>query len=965
MARQSVLSRAAVLRGVAGLAVSAGVAQGSILSWINIAGGAASSAGNWSPAQLPTAADTLTFNLNNTYTVTYNGTVAASTAHTYKKGTVTLSLTSPNTVSGNWRVGDVSGDTATATVTTGALTAGSITIGNAAGSVGTVNVNDSDADLFTSGVGDIVVGAGGTGTVNITAGGVVRSADDIILGSAGGDGTINVSGFGTSPLRFSNLQTTAADGDIVVGNSSGTVSTLTVGANGFVNCADDLQVGLVAGASGVVNVSSTVNVGGDLQVGNNSTLTTAGSGTVAALNNGTINVTGAIRLGDTTAGSGTLTCRDGGAINAHSIICDNNGGFLNLLGGITAVDGGVLTAPNNILFLDGPNNVESPLLRLVNGGGCTLSNTVSPFRALTLGSLHHAEVHVESGSSFSVSNGDSVLGESAGSLGILQYSSAATGSFPASRTLTLGKSGSGGMLVGLSSTVSAGAVNLGELATGDGSLTVSGAGAVLTLAGKLSIGGISTNPVGSGDVSILGGGLIDMGSQDVVVWEGGGSLTVGSGSTLSTTGGVQVDGAMTLSGGVVNAGGVSLQPVPNGGTYDFSGVVNGQLVLDRGAQLNVAPAASLSVNGNVSPAILNLSGSVNVGNSTLSCTGPIGPSIGDCTIGALGVVHSIAPIQLASGKTISGDGTINAAITNAGSITATGDGLTFGGIVTGIGQGMSGVRFTFASGGGFTGGGGLNAKVVGLLGSKLVFTTNSSAGDGTTTGFTTDGEIDVTAGNLILSDSNGVGMGSLTTIRNSTTITCASSINLGIAPTLDVLQGQGFINSTVSCAGIIRPGIVGADETGQLTVLGTLALNSGTLKGQLHIDLAGTAAADRDRVTATGPITADGTLKVSLINGFAPANGFSAAVLSSTASVTGTFVTEFLPPRFHVEYGPKDVFVVFCAADFDEDGFISGEDFDQYVAAFEAGDLSADFDGDGFVTGEDFDGFVVAFEAGC
>ncbi len=54
-----------------------------------------------------------------------------------------------------------------------------------------------------------------------------------------------------------------------------------------------------------------------------------------------------------------------------------------------------------------------------------------------------------------------------------------------------------------------------------------------------------------------------------------------------------------------------------------------------------------------------------------------------------------------------------------------------------------------------------------------------------------------------------------------------------------------------------------------------------------------------------------------------------------------------------------------CPSDFDHDGFVTGEDFDAYVAAFEAGTLNADFDGDGFVTGEDFDAYVAAFEAGC
>lgn len=54
-----------------------------------------------------------------------------------------------------------------------------------------------------------------------------------------------------------------------------------------------------------------------------------------------------------------------------------------------------------------------------------------------------------------------------------------------------------------------------------------------------------------------------------------------------------------------------------------------------------------------------------------------------------------------------------------------------------------------------------------------------------------------------------------------------------------------------------------------------------------------------------------------------------------------------------------------CAADFDCNGFVTGDDFDQYVAAFELGAASADFDGNGFVTGDDFDAFVVAFGEGC
>jgi len=54
-----------------------------------------------------------------------------------------------------------------------------------------------------------------------------------------------------------------------------------------------------------------------------------------------------------------------------------------------------------------------------------------------------------------------------------------------------------------------------------------------------------------------------------------------------------------------------------------------------------------------------------------------------------------------------------------------------------------------------------------------------------------------------------------------------------------------------------------------------------------------------------------------------------------------------------------------CAADFDGNGFVNGDDYDLFVNAFFDGDTSADFDGNGFVNGDDFDAFADRFEAGC
>lgn len=54
-----------------------------------------------------------------------------------------------------------------------------------------------------------------------------------------------------------------------------------------------------------------------------------------------------------------------------------------------------------------------------------------------------------------------------------------------------------------------------------------------------------------------------------------------------------------------------------------------------------------------------------------------------------------------------------------------------------------------------------------------------------------------------------------------------------------------------------------------------------------------------------------------------------------------------------------------CPIDFNCDGAMDFFDYDDFVAAFEAGDPTADFDADGTTDFFDYDAFVVAFEAGC
>lgn len=61
----------------------------------------------------------------------------------------------------------------------------------------------------------------------------------------------------------------------------------------------------------------------------------------------------------------------------------------------------------------------------------------------------------------------------------------------------------------------------------------------------------------------------------------------------------------------------------------------------------------------------------------------------------------------------------------------------------------------------------------------------------------------------------------------------------------------------------------------------------------------------------------------------------------------------------------KIPFQPYCPADFNDDRFVNGDDFDDWATLFENGATSADLNFDGFVNGDDFDFFAEHFESGC
>src|SRR5262245_20828889 len=341
------------------LILAASSAQAIPLNWKAAVSGNAGVPDNWLPSQIPGPGDTPTFFVGGSYTVTFDGTVPATASHFYRSGTVTL-IASGHTLSSQVRVGDVAGDVGGLVFTTGALTAaGNVIIGNAAGSSGTLTVDDDDADLLQTGTAaDVQVANGGLGTLNVTGGGLVNAADKVIVGgTSAAQGAVLVSGVNASPEVRSTLSSSGSDGDLVFG--SGGAATVMVAAGGQAIAADDVLIAVTTSSSGNVAVqgatgalASLLTVTDDLEIPTNTLAgPAAGTGSVLVQDQGRVTVGGSTHIGEADGGTGTLRIRPTATFTSHDLIFNDAHGVLDFQGGTLIVDGGLFDPPGTTLIV--------------------------------------------------------------------------------------------------------------------------------------------------------------------------------------------------------------------------------------------------------------------------------------------------------------------------------------------------------------------------------------------------------------------------------------------------------------------------------------------------------------------------------------------------------------------------------------------------------------------------------------
>jgi Secretion system C-terminal sorting domain len=328
------------------------------------------------------------------------------------------------------------------------------------------------------------------------------------------------------------------------------------------------------------------------------------------------------------------------------------------------------------------------------------------------------------------------------------------------------------------------------------------------------------------------------------------------------------------SGGVVNHS--------EGILYNYTG---GTVDVTTGSTLNNANA-SLENNGGT----VQVAGTLNITTASKGVNNP-----------AAGTVHVLAggTIALSNGF-LSNAGQLN----NAGTISATGgnlsitDGtLTTNGVVS------------------LNGGTGQNSEVIQVTG--------GSFGTGGTHSFvnTMDGAIQISAGATANLGGDFQNNG---TINNSGTLTVPAGgifsqnntlLQTGIFTINGTFTGHGGVTGQVTNNGTIAPkGAAG--NIGTMHIAGDLVQNATSL---LAFEIGGSMAGQSDKIAVTGSATLGGSIQVSLVNGYTPANcaefevmafGSYSGVFSGISGLNSDWSVIYTPNSIKIKYhGTAKTFV--------------------------------------------------------
>jgi T5SS/PEP-CTERM-associated repeat protein len=825
--------------------------------------------------------------LNASLTATNNMIIGDSTN---SLGSLTISNQGKANVSSLLRIG--SAGTGTLNVNSGGhLTADRFEIGSSATGVGTLSIVGAGSLVDVSGLSSSTIGLNGSGTVNLDSGGVLSTNSMLYLGS-NGIGTLNVKG---------GSQVYSSSGDIGSGvaGSSATVE----GANSLWSMTGDMAVGWSSSATlNILDGGHVNSQAGRLGVvaGSIGTVNISGPG---SLWNNAISGVSPFRVGQ--SGHGVLNITNGGGMISNFVVLaseansqanakiEGSGSFWNINDGIrvgdvgngslSVINGGKLNLVNNAFMSIGDSTGSSGSL-IVSGPDSAV--TGGPISSIGVGYSGTGALDVRLGGKMDV--------------GYLSLGTAMQGSGSAivrnadsqlnvGERLTVGFSGNGTFAIDNGSQATAKNMLVGANYQSNGTVVLSGLGSSLDISQVMSVGGNLIQEGGSGSLVIHPGTTVSVGdelrihSQGIVNLNGGTlklANLVNGGQFNWNQGTVQFTQSKTLDNGFLNSVIGSSHTLGNGqfleGTSGTTLSVGSTNFAVDGGQLN---GTNLSNTGTtaVNKGSINMTGQfVNEANGIF-----VLQNLGQSTFD--GGVTNLGTFQLGSLATKSSGG----AFTNNGIVSGRGQ-LHHQLINNGVIEVGFGDHLTNANGSNLS----INQNLIQLAGGRLDFTgVLDNAANGVITGrgvlgtsmanlggqgLHNNGIFAVSGGSMdIYGDVRNTSAGRIVTSGNSTT-TFWDDVEHNGAEIRTALGSSTVFYGEVSGAGPFN-GIGAVFFEGDLKP-GNSPANV-LFEGDVHfgstaslgIEIGGLfAGSEHDRLTIHGDIWLNGSLDVSLINGYTP-----------------------------------------------------------------------------------------------
>ena len=493
--------------------------------------------------------------------------------------------------------GDVTFSSGASLTITGTTQTGSATTGQLLGLIDAAMTLTGATLVYAAGLLDLGLVTGTTGALTVSSGSVFKTAGSINVGEAGSGSLTLVSG-GTvistlTPALSNPPVLVIGDGPASTGGAASQDAVTVSGTGSLLNLNGNTAV-VGSGESGVLTVAS----GGSAAFG---TLRPdiAASLTVGLGGAGTVNVTGA---GSTLMLSGATFI----GVNATGIVNVTAGAVLietaapNIVGnqigfGVygSTLGAGLLNIDDGVASFGDPlslgNYIATGTLLVANSG------TLNAQNGLVIGASATGTATLSTGGRIVLGAGSAIAGDYAGSTGTLTIDAGA--SFTTSEQQV----------------TSAYVLQVGEAAKAAGTVVVTGAGALL----DLNDNAMTLGYAGNGALDISAGGVAELGTANVTAVaslslgrSGQGQVTVdGAGSALVLTGAMYAGRAAGSEGSVVLTDDATLTETAvgtgnandfgsertNSGTASYGGA--GYLTITTGASATFADAVGFGSNG--------------------------------------------------------------------------------------------------------------------------------------------------------------------------------------------------------------------------------------------------------------------------------------------------------------------------------------------------------------------------------